>query len=303
MSAGSVRFTGVLRSQWNAANAPYKTANVGLEKKFYTIAHDTWWLSGGVHLFHDKAGDGNLALTNIAISGSYTKMLDEENFLSLGISAGMGQRRFELGNLTFDNQWNGDVFDPNRSIGENFDDTNRLFPDFGIGINWRGQNQKSSAKPRSKMDAGAGAFHVNSPNQSYLAASGKSNLPLRLSLYFIPTVQLTETVDLVGHGTAQLQGSYLEALAGAGGRLWLSTKKAKEVAVQLAFTYRFNAIGDAFIPAAELQYRDLMVGLSWDVNVSGFSVATNRNGGPELTVRYIIHKVYPYKAFKACPLI
>jgi hypothetical protein len=46
-----------------------------------------------------------------------------------------------------------------------------------------------------------------------------------------------------------------------------------------------------------------MVGFSWDVNVSGFSAATNRNGGPEFTVRYIIHKVYPLKAFKACPLI
>jgi hypothetical protein len=46
-----------------------------------------------------------------------------------------------------------------------------------------------------------------------------------------------------------------------------------------------------------------MVGLTWDVNLSGFSAATNYNGGPEITVRYIIHKVYPFGAFKACPLI
>jgi hypothetical protein len=119
----------------------------------------------------------------------------------------------------------------------------------------------------------------------------------------MPTVQLTEKVDVIGNATAQLQSSYLEAVIAGAGRLYLNSKKSQEVALQLGLGYRFNAIGDALVPAAELHYRDLMVALSWDVNVSGFSVATKNNGGPEIAVRYIIHKLYPLKAFKACPLI
>jgi hypothetical protein len=95
----------------------------------------------------------------------------------------------------------------------------------------------------------------------------------------------------------------MEALAGAAGKLYFNTKKSQELALQLGFSYRFNARGDALYPSLELLFREWMVGLSWDLNVSNYSVATNRNGGPEITLRYIIHKVYPVKAFKACPLI
>ena len=119
----------------------------------------------------------------------------------------------------------------------------------------------------------------------------------------MPTVQVAAKFDIAGYGTVQIQDSYLEAIGGAAGKLHLNTNKAKEVALQLGFEYRFNAIGDAFIPAAEIHYHDWMVGLSWDVNISGFSAATNSNGGPEIAIRYIFHKVYPLKTFKACPLI
>ncbi len=298
ISNGDIRITGLYRSQWNAANAPYKTFQAGAEKKFYNVQHEDWWLSGGLNVFYDRTGDGNFSTTHITLSGSYTKMLDKENFLTIGLSGGVAQRQFEFGNFTFDNQWNGDIFDENRPVNETFDDPNIFYPDFGVGFNWRGQQQKK----RTKMDLGGAAFHFNQPNQNYLSGD-KSPLPVRLSLYVMPTVQITPVGDVVAHGTAQIQGDYFEALAGAAYRHHLSTKKSKEVALQLGFGYRFNAVGDALTPAMEVHFRDLMVGFSWDVNVSGFSAATNRNGGPEFTVRYIIHKVYPLKAFKACPLI
>ena len=298
VSRGDIRLTGIYRSQWRSANAPYKTIHAAADKKFYSIAHETWWLNAGISMFYDRAGDANVSTSNIALSGSYTKMLDKENFLSFGISAGLGQRMFEIQNLTFDNQWNGDVFDPNRGTSENFSDGNIIYPDFGVGLNYRGQKSKT----RSKIDLGAGVYHFNRPNQSY-QSSDKSQLASRLSMYFLPTIQVNEKLDIVGQAAAQIQGNYLETIAGAAGRLYLSTKKSQEIAVQLGFEYRFNAKGDAFAPTVEVHYHDWMVGLSWDLNVSDFSVATNRNGGPEIALRYIIYKVYPIKAFKACPLI
>lgn len=302
LSAGDIRFSGIYRSQWNAANSPFRTAQVSADKKFYTPAHKDWWLSAGLNIFYDKAGDANMENTNVQLSGSITKMLDSQNFLTVGVSAGFGQRNFDFGNLTFDDQWNGQIFDPNRAINEDFDDTNLMYPDFGIGFNWRGQGNKYYGKERTKIDMGAGAFHLSRPDQSF-NTTDKSQLPVRMSIYLLPTFQINKEGDLVGHATFQMQGEYKEALAGVGYRYFLSTKRSKELAVQLGFSYRFNAIGDAFIPAAELHYRALMVGLSWDINVSDFSAATNRNGGPEIAIRYIIKKVYPLRAFKACPLI
>lgn len=298
VSKGDVRAVGIYRSQWNAANAPYKTIWASAEKRFYTIDHETWWLSGGLSVFYDRAGDSRFTTASVQLSGSYTKMLNKTNFLTFGLAGGFGQRRFEIQDLTFDSQWNGDIFDPNRSINENFNDPNLAYPDFGAGLNWRGQ---VNAK-RTRFDVGIGAFHFNRPNQSF-QSNDKSQLPMRLSVYAMPTVQVAPKVDVVGAATVQKQGADFEALAGAAGRLHLSEQKSKEVAVQFGFTFRFNAIGDALIPAAELHYHQWVVGLSWDVNVSGFSTATNRNGGPEIAVQYLFKKVYPLKAYKACPLL
>lgn len=298
ISKGDIRLTSLYRSQWKTANSPYKTFNVSAEKKFYDITHDRWWFSGGINLFHDEAGDGQLSNNHVVLAGSFTRMLNRYTFLSVGVTAGLGQRGFDLGNLTFDNMWNGDVFDPNRSSNENFDDTNIIYPDLGTGINLRRQWRKS----RTKVDVGFGLFHVNRPDQSFYEKDN-SRVPMRASVYAIPVVQVNEKGDVVGAITAQDQGPYFEALVNVGYRYYLSTQRSKEVAVQFGVGYRFNAIGDAFMPAAEFHYRDLMVGLSWDMNVSQFSTATKHNGGPEIVVRYIFHKVYPMKLFKACPLI
>ncbi|MEY3050555.1 MAG: hypothetical protein RLY31_340 [Bacteroidota bacterium] len=298
VSAGDIRLTGVYRSQWQAADAPYRTFQNGVEKKFYVPRHDTWWLSAGMSMSYDRAGDGNLSTTNISLSGSLTRKLDDENFLTLGLAAGVGQRHFEFGNFTFDNQWVNDVFCASCPTNEIFDINNITYPDVSVGVNWRGQQKRR----RTKLDVGLGLFHFNQPDQNYLPGD-YSPLPRRFSLYMLPTLQVTPSGDVVANLSSQLQGGYFEALAGFGFRYHLSTRRSQEMALQLGVGYRFNAIGDALTPALEIHFRDLLVGFSWDVNVSGFSTATNRNGGPELSMRYLFHKVYPIRAFKACPLI
>jgi len=297
ISQADIRFSGMYRSQWNSANAPFETYFFSAENRFYNVTHPSWWFSGGFNAYYDQSGAGNLSNTNISISGSFTRMLDPENFLTIGLAAGLGQRGIDYGLLTFDNQWNGDVFDPARPTNENFDDDNYLYPDFSAGLNWRGQKTGT----RSKIDAGIGFFHFNRPNQTFYK-DDRSRLPMRLSLYFNPNVQVAESLDLIGFGTAQLQGKYLEGLAGFAGRYYLNTKRSRQVALQFGLEYRFNSFGDAVIPVAELHYHYMILGVSWDVNVSGFSVATNKKGGPEIAFKYFIHRVYPLKAF-ACPLI
>lgn len=297
ISQADIRFSGLYRSQWQSANAPFETYFFSAENRFYKVTHPAWWFSGGLAAYYDKSGTGNLDNTNLNFSGSFTRMLDKENYLTLGVMAGIGQRGFQYGSLTFDNQWNGDVFDPSRPTNENFGDTKVLYIDFGAGLNWRGQKLGT----RSKIDVGVGFFHFNKPNQTFLKDE-KSRLPLRTSLYFNPNIQLAQTFDLIGFGTVQLQGRYLEGLGGLAGRYYLDARKSREIALQFGLEYRFNSFGDAVIPVAELHYHYLVLGVSWDVNVSGFSVATNKKGGPEIAFKYFIYRVYPLKAF-ACPLI
>ena len=214
----------------------------------------------GSIFFYDKAGDANLENTNVQLSGSFTRQLDRQNFMTIGVSAGFGQRSFDFGNLTFDDQWDGHVFNPNRDINENFDDTNLMYPDFGIGFNYRGQGSKFMGKERTKIDLGASAYHLSRPDQSFSGTS-ENRLPVRVGIYVLPTIQLKKDGDIVGHASYQFQGEYREAIAGVGYRHFLSTKRSKEMAVQFGVSYRFNTISDAFAPAAEFHYRSIMVAL------------------------------------------
>ncbi|HMR42395.1 MAG TPA: PorP/SprF family type IX secretion system membrane protein [Saprospiraceae bacterium] len=295
---GDQRYIGVYRGQWYSANSPFSTFYGMFDQKIYNRKLGNSFLAAGGALGYDRAGDSKLSLFNLSLNGSYTYAIDRENFLTGGLMLGVAQRSFKYDNLLWDNQWDGDRADPNLSPNEGFDDSGYIFADIGIGVNYRGQKLAS----RSTLDIGASLSHLNKPNQSF-ADSEVSRLEPRLSTYIIQNLQISNRFDVYWNGLAQFQNNYLEGVGGLGGRLHLDQRRGRELAVQLGMAFRFNAIGDAAIAAAELHYQYWRFGLSYDINVSGLKIATNRNGGPEVTVRYIVHFVKPIPVFRICPII
>jgi len=49
-------------------------------------------------------------------------------------------------------------------------------------------------------------------------------------------------------------------------------------------------------------YQNWQFGLSYDLNTSPFKVASQRRGGPEVSLRYVIFRVKPPEEFKLCPI-
>jgi len=295
---GDRRFIGNLRSQWQAALVPYKTFSGMFDSKVYSNKFKKGMLGVGAVFNYDVAGDGELGNVQLTASGSYVMTIDAENFLSFGLQVGVAQRSFRPASLTFDNQFDGEIFDPNRPINEQFTNTAKVYGDINFGVNWHGQKLRK----RTRLDVGAAVYHLNQPDQSF-NPNDPARLSSRISLYMMPTIQVNKTFDFVLNGMAQLQGAYTEGFLGAGGRIHLNQRRTKEMALQITGSYRFNAFGDAIIPAAELHYKTWIVGLSYDINISDFQRATNRYGGPELAIRYTITNVKPINTFKICPII
>lgn len=295
---GDVRIYGVLRSQWDEASTSYRTVHLAGDGKLFNPKNTKGFFSVGGQIFRDQAGESNLSMTSLAGNGSYTRALDRENFVSFGLHIAVAQRHFNRNNLTWNNQFTGDAHNPNLGSQEDFDKNSKVFADFGAGINWHGKKLKR----RSTMDIGAAFYHLGTPRQNFYDGD-EAKLPMRISLYILPTVQIANKMDLVFNANAQLQDTYTELLGGGALRYYVNTRKTKEVALQLGGAFRFNAIGDALVVAAEVHHHFMRVGFSYDINVSKFKEATNRNGGPELTVRYTIHKVRPLKYRKLCPLL
>jgi type IX secretion system PorP/SprF family membrane protein len=295
--SGDYSFTANYRSQWQSAFVPYTTLFASADSKFFLKNQRNMFFGGGLTFYHDFAGDANLANTQVALSGSYTYSFDRENFVSVGVMLGGSQRSFNFGQLTWDNQYVDGSFDPTANTNENFQNTQIFFGSVGAGINYHGQKLRS----RSKLDVGAGFMNLNRPDQSFMEGDA-APLPIRYTMYMIPTIEIAKRLDLFFAGSAQFQTSYVEAVAAGALRIHLSTKRTRELALQLGAGYRFNSFGDAIIPGIEIRYANLMAGFTYDINVSDFQAATNRNGGPELAIRYIITNVKPLDHYRICKL-
>jgi type IX secretion system PorP/SprF family membrane protein len=304
---GDTRFAASYRSQWNTVPVAFSTFAASADMKFIRRTAKKGFFSGGLQFFYDQAGLTKLTLVNLGLMGSYTHQLSDQTFLTGGVMLGGSQRGFSLDGVLFDNQWNGDIVDATRPTGENFTRTNKFFMDMGAGINFRWQSYNSAdlvdrLDKRSKLDAGLGIFHFNTPDQAFYEED-QADLPMRFSPYLMSTIQIDEEVDIIAHMIGQFQGQYTEWIGVLGGKLHLDRTLGSQWALQLQCGYRFDDYGDAIFPGVEVFYNNWQAGFTYDLNISDFNAATRRRGGPEISVRYTIRKVRPLPEHKICPLI
>lgn len=292
---GDQRFMANYRSQWNTVPVSYLTFSGAYDMNFYDKKLERSRFGAGLLLGYDRAGDSRFSKTNVGVSGSYTHQVAARNFVTLGVQGGIGQRSFSLQELTFDNQFNGEAYEKDRATGENFLNTNRIFPDLSAGLNWHYRSSK-----RTMLDIGGAMYHINEPQKSFYEDKDEK-LASRYTLYGIGTFMLADAFDLFLHASGQFQTPHSQIALGAGGNIHLNTRPDRELAISLGAFYRFRDEVDAIIPYFGLRYRMWRFGLSYDINLSEFQVATDGFGGPEVSLSYIITKVKPLKA-KICPI-
>lgn len=292
--AGDQRFAGAYRSQWASVPIPYLTFSASYDQKFTLPGMRNGRFGGGLLFNYDRAGDAGLNWMQIGLNLSYTQKLSDNLFLTAGAQAQAGQRAFSPQQLYFDEQFNGDIFDPGLPNFESFIQTAASYLDFSAGINGLYQSSES----RSAVHVGAAYRHINRPGIHFYSNSSLRLAPLA-STYLIAALQVAPAVDWTFASAAQFQGPYREFVSGTGVRYFLAQEPGRSLALGAGAAYRLN---DALIAHFELFVQNWRFGLSYDINTSPFRVATVRNGGPEITLQYIIHKVQAPEIFKACPI-
>jgi len=221
--------------------------------------------------------------------------LTPNHIVSAGLTLGFASRGFNSQTLTWDKQWDGDIFNGSLPSGESFSDLERInFLESGVGFNYR--YQKDS---RTNFDAGISSLHLIRPKQSFYGSSSVK-LPRRISISAIGNIKIVNSFDIQVHALHQLQGEYRETLFGGLGKIYLSQKRGKEVQVHVGLGYR---TAKSLIPTMAIQYNNIYASLSYDVDTNEFNQILNSNkGGPEIHVRYIIANVKSLKEVKVCPI-
>ncbi|MEN0047162.1 MAG: PorP/SprF family type IX secretion system membrane protein [Bacteroidota bacterium] len=303
--SGDLRFHANYRNQWSSIDVvDYTTFSASLESKVYLEKLTASYFATGILFNVDQAGTSGLQRINIGVSGAYSKQLAPTVFATAGANVGINNRSFDNRNLTYDQQFDGNQFDP--SLGrEPAPDgiTNSLTMDLSAGINVRVQPLEANPlTKRTRLDIGVSLHHLTKPDETF-ALSDESPLDRRLTFHAIANLMVNPFFDFRLRGTSHFQGTYQENLIGFGGRIVINDKAAREAAMHLGASYRFHNFGDAFIPHVEFEWKQWMLGISYDVNTSAFQDATGRQGGPEIALRYIRRPVNPPEKTKACPII
>lgn len=293
--SGDSRFIGNFRSQWQSVPVNFMTFAGAYEMKFLHKNMPNSQFGGGLIFNYDQAGDGDLSLSELGLNFSYTHRLSERNFLTGGVQVSANQRMFKPGQLTFDDQFDGEKFNSDLITQEVFDDPSFFFMNFAIGLNWHYQNPAK----RTRIDVGGSVFNLNGARQSFFNED-ESELSKRLHLHGLGSFMVGEKLDMTFLGLMSWQTPYNESIVGLGFKYHLNQIMTKELSIQFGVNYRLN---DAVIPTFEIEIKRLIrFGVSYDVNISGFTEVTQGNGSPEFSIIYTFNKVKPLNERKLCPL-
>ena len=287
-----IRFNINYRDQWKNINAPYKTfassADLRLKSKRKSAGK---WI-GGIQFFSDEAGDAKMRTLYGKLITGYQIKLGKKSNLSAAISGGFGQRSIRFDQLQWGAQYDGKNYDANQPTGETTLGQSNGFLDFGLGAvyTYRSDQQHMTSNNAFSFQAGVSVDHIAKPAYSFNAFS-EDRLSRKWMLFANSSLGLMNSnIDLQPAIYFIKQGISEELILGTKINYTLTessniTGYIKEMSLALGAFYRNK---DAIILHTVFNWNKYTIGLNYDINVSELSSTTNRTGGLELALQFVL---------------
>ncbi len=285
------------RNQWGSIGNPYTTYSFMGDMAILKNKWQNGFMGLGLNVYRDVAGVTDFGTTKVSLGVSNIVFLDDKNSASVGLMGSWGQNSMSQNGLEWDQQFNGQFFDPTAATGETniFQGGNYL--DFSAGALWTyGTGAKTlSSHDQFHMSAGLAFYHITRPSTEALVDVDK--LYSKWAFHTNAFIGLSNTkMALKPKFISYIQGPTRQFTGGLLVRYMLReeskyTGMFTEMAISVGGYYRF---GDAFAPSAEFEIGKLAIGVAYDMNVSGLSAATGGNGGPEIFIKFISPNPFQY---------
>lgn len=292
------------RNQWSSVTVPYKTFAASFEMKLNQKSWEqqgdnsnqvqkkfTEGLAAGISFFSDRAGDGDMGLTQATLSIADQVALNEKNALSVGLQASIAQRSIDYSKLIWPNQYNGSGYDASINAGENFSTSKFMYGDYVAGLLWTyGKGEMyMTANDEVKANAGIALYHITKPNESYLSNTSEL-LDTRFAVHGGMAFGIkNSSLSIAPSFLLNFQGPTKEIVLGSLVKYNLRedskfTGNIKSAFISFGGYYRND---DAVIPTFLLEMGQYAMGVSYDVNVSGLRAASSERGGLEIMLRFV----------------
>jgi type IX secretion system PorP/SprF family membrane protein len=291
---GDYRIGAIYRSQWQTVPVKYTTFSMHGEKVIKPRDWDKDLVGVGLLFNSDRAGDARYGTTQAYLTGSYIYSGREDSTLkiSLGASLGWCQVGFDYAKMTFDAQFDGLNYNSGLASNEKFGWTSRNFADINLGA-----VLQKKLKNKHHLTYAFGFFHLTSPNISY-QGNDASKLDHKFTNCLSFVTPIKKNTDLIVEALFTNQGRYKELIPHASLKYYFDKKENKALLCGLSFRAK-----DAAIVRLGYTNQTMQSGISYDINISNFTPATNRRGGFEIFINYVI-KVKPsfIARKKPCPM-
>ncbi len=278
--SGDMRVTAGYRNQWQSVTTPYQTEVLGAELKFSLGQNSYDFLTVGLQVTHDEAGDSRLSKTQVLPVLNLHKSVngEKDSYISAGFMAGPVQHRFDPTKLQFDDQFVNGTFSPANPTRQTFSNTNFTYWDLAAGLSF------SSEGPNDiRYYIGMGLFHFTRPKVAFINTNDIKLNP-KFAVNFGASIPTSDEDKFVLYGDFFTQGGHEQA---QGGFLYshdlISYGDEEAITFSGGVFYRWS---DAVIPVVRLDYYQVGVGVSYDVNVSKLKTASQMRGGLEITLSY-----------------
>lgn len=276
---GDFRVTSAYRNQWGSVTVPYTSQSLSVEMKSGVSSGSEDYLSAGVQVTRDMAGDSKFGKTQLLPIVAFHKLLSAERntYLTLAFMGGVAQQRFDPTQLRFDDEFQNGVYVP-QSTTATFNQTQLNYLDGSVGLSF-----SSEFENEIKYYVGAGLFHVTNPKVAFYEQNA-----IYLSRKYIANVGLSlpinEWSDMVLYGDYFQQGGFRQGQAGLfyRNKVW-EEDEMYTISITGGLIARWN---DALIPMVRLDYYKIGIGMSYDMNISKLRPASQFRGGLECTISY-----------------
>lgn len=277
---GTYRFGGIYRNQWSSITSPYvyQTPAVYGDVALFTGSRSGSNLGLGAIVINDQQGSGALTTTTALGSLAWHQSLDGVgNFcLSFGVSGGLVQRKYDLGKLTFFDQFNGYDFLNNTA------ETPALSTSYMV-VNG-GMSFTGVVTDNSRISLGFSALNLNEPTETFLG-----NTANKLNRHYIAhaggTIGIHNKVYLFPNIEYMLQNSDDELVLGSGVGYNFSpnARRVGTIFYGGLFARTGGETRDVVVTTG-IMNKGLQAGIAYDINTGSLSAGTGGNGGFEIAM-------------------
>jgi len=279
------------RNQWLGGGTQFMTTAIAVDMNLFK--EDLYlapYLGLGVVLFNDVGGDSKFGNQSGSVTVSGVIPMGEAHTLSAGIQGGFGQRKADLSNVTFMNQWNGAGFDPSILSGEANTLTSFTYLDASGGVYYvfDGGQSTFARNNNFKLQLGVAGFHLNRPKLKYVNGVADDRLFRKFVAHAAVVADIPGSDFAIDGSVVQfLQGGHYETLIGMMLRYRFEDATKVTGNTQDAFLGfgLYGRMSDAIIPSVMINWRGFQFGVSYDVTLSALRQAY-RGGSLEFSLSY-----------------